>query len=155
MDTTWIVVADAGRARIFSESDASQPLQEVEDMVHSASRLRTSDQYTDRLGPTAAGQSSHSTGGALPNKQYEPQQTMEEREAELFAKDISGFLLKGHQDRKFQKIRLIAAPKFLGALRMFIDPQLKPLVTQEVNKDYTHLSGHQLREQMQSLNSKQ
>jgi hypothetical protein len=38
---------------------------------------------------------------------------------------------------------------------MFIDPQLKPLVTQEVNKDYTHLSGHQLREQMQSLNSKQ
>jgi protein required for attachment to host cells len=73
----------------------------------------------------------------------------------LFAKDISGFLLKGHQDRKFQKIRLIAAPKFLGALRMFIDPQLKPLVTQEVNKDYTHLSGHQLREQMQSLNSKE
>jgi protein required for attachment to host cells len=155
MDTTWIVVADAGRARIFSESDASQPLQEVEDMVHTAARLRTSEVNTDRIGTTAAGQSIHNTGGATPNKQYEPQQTVEEREAEMFARDVTGFLLKGHQDGKFKKITLIAEPKFLGALRMFIDPQLKPLVKQELNKDYTHLSGHQLREQMQSLNSKQ
>lgn len=155
MNTNWIVVADAGRARIFSESDPSQALQEVEDMVNTAARIRTSDQYTDRLGPTSAGKSIHNTGGALPNKQYEPPQSMAEREAESFAKDIWGFLLKGHQDGKFQKITLIAAPKFLGALRMFMDPQLKSLVAQELNKDYTHLSGHQLREQMQSLSAKE
>jgi hypothetical protein len=36
-----------------------------------------------------------------------------------------------------------------------MDPQLKSLVAQELNKDYTHLSGHQLREQMQSLSAKE
>jgi protein required for attachment to host cells len=124
-------------------------------MVHPAARLRVSEQYTDRLGPTSAGQSIHNTGGAGPNKQYEPRQSMDEHEAELFAKDVSGFLLKGLQERRFQKLTLIAAPKFLGALRTYLDPQLKPLVEQELNKDYTHFSGQQLREQLQALNPKQ
>jgi protein required for attachment to host cells len=154
MDTTWIVAADAGRARIFAETNRDQPLQEVEDMVHTAARLRTSEQYTDRLGPTSAGQSIHNTGGAAPNKQYEPPQSMAEHEAESFAKDISGFLMKGLQGGSFQKLTIIAAPKFLGALRMFLDPQLKPLIGEEINKDYTHLGAHQLREQLQTLNSK-
>jgi protein required for attachment to host cells len=154
MDTTWIVAADAGRARIFAESDPSQPLVEIEDMVNAAARMRTGEQYTDRLGPTAAGQSSHSTGGALPGKQYEPPQSLAEHEAESFAKDISGFLLKALQEKRFQKLTLIAEPKFLGALRMYMDPQLKPLVGQEINKDYAQFSGHQLREQLQAFNAR-
>jgi protein required for attachment to host cells len=154
METTWIVTADAGRARIFAESDASQPLMEIEDMVNTAARMRTSEQYTDRLGPTAAGQSSHNTGGALPNKQYEPPQSLSEREAESFAKDISGFLVKALQEKRFDKLTLIAEPKFLGALRMYLDPQLKPLINQEINKDYAQFNGHQLREQLQAHNAR-
>jgi protein required for attachment to host cells len=154
METTWIVAADEGRARIFAQSDPSQPLQEIEDMVHPAARLRAGDQYTDRLGPTAAGQSSHSTGGAAPSKQYAPPQSMDEHEAESFAREISGFLLKSMQERRFQKLTLIAAPKFLGALRTFLDPQLKSLVGQELDKDYTHFSGQQLRDQLQAFSAR-
>lgn len=154
METTWIVTADAGRARIFEESSAAQPLAEVEDMVNTATRMRTSEKYTDRLGPTSAGQSIHNTGGATPNKQYEPAQTPEERESESFAKYISGFLLKGRQEGRFQKLALIADPKFLGVLRVFLDPQLKPLVNLEINKDYTHSSPQQLREQIQAHQKK-
>jgi protein required for attachment to host cells len=154
METTWIVTADAGRARIFSESNPAQPLEEIEDMVNTATRMRTAEKYTDRLGPTSAGQSIHNTGGAAPNKQYEPPQTPEEHESESFAKDISGFLLKGQQEGRFQKLALIADPKFLGVLRMFLDPHLKPLVNLEINKDYTHSAPQQLREQIQAHKEK-
>jgi protein required for attachment to host cells len=154
MDTTWIVAADAGRARIFADTDRNRPLQEIEDMVNPAARMRTSDQLSDKMSPTAAAASVHGTGGALPSSQYQPQQTVEDREAEMFAKSICAFLLKGHQDNKFQKLELIAEPKFLGVLRAIVDPQLKPLISREINKDYSQFSGHQLREQMRALAAK-
>lgn len=110
---------------------------------------------TDKLGPRAAGKSIHNTGGATPTKQYEPQQTPDEREAELFARDIAAVLLKGQQDGHFKKLLLIAEPKFLGVLRVALDPHVKSLVTLEINKDLTHSSGHQLREQLQALKDKQ
>jgi protein required for attachment to host cells len=154
METTWIVTADAGRARIFAETDRNRPLQEIEDMVHTASRMRTSEQFSDRLGSTAAGQSMHNMGGAAPGSQYEPPQTPDEHAAELFARDICDFLLKSHQGGKFQKLELIAEPKFLGVLRAMVDPQLKSLISREINKDYSQFSGHQLREQMRAMDAK-
>ena len=48
----------------------------------------------------------------------------------------------------------MAAPAFLGALRSELDAQLKPLVTYEINKDYTHSSGQQLRDLIDAHNSK-
>jgi protein required for attachment to host cells len=154
MSTTWIVSADAGRARIFAESDPQQPLEEIEDMVSAAARLRDAEINTDRLGPTSAGQSIHNTGGATPNKQYQPAQTPEQHDAQFFAKDISAFLLKALQGQRFQKLALVAEPKFLGVLRGQLDNQLKPLVGLELNKDYSHLNAHQLREQLQAQKSK-
>jgi protein required for attachment to host cells len=154
MSTTWIVSADAGRARIFAESDPQQPLEEVEDMISPNARARVSDINTDRLGPTSAAQSIHNTGGATPNKQYQPAQTPEERDAEFFAKDICACLLKGMQEQRFQKLVLVAEPKFLGVLRGQLDNQLKPLVGLELNKDYSHMNGHQLREQLQAQKAK-
>jgi protein required for attachment to host cells len=154
MRTTWIVSADTGRARIFSESDPTKPLQEIEDMVNTAARMRTSEIYTDRLGPTAGTKSIHDTGGQVPNKQYEPPKSLDEQEAESFAKEISAYLLKAKQEGQFDKLALVAAPGFLGVLRMVLDPHLKPLVSYEINKDYTHSNGQQLREHIRALNQK-
>jgi protein required for attachment to host cells len=91
----------------------------------------------------------------LPNSQYEPQQTPDERAAESFAKEISAYLLQARQAGRFDKLALVAAPKFLGELRKNLDPQLEPLVSLEINKDYTHSSGQQLRDQMQAHIAKQ
>ena len=154
MSTTWIVSADAGRARIFAESDPQQPYEEVEDLVSPNARVRDADINTDRLGATAAGQSIHNTGGATPNKQYEPAETPEQHDAKFFAKDICGFLLKGMQEKRFGKLVLVAEPKFLGVLRGELDNQLKPLVALELNKDYSHSTGLQLKEQLQAHKAK-
>jgi protein required for attachment to host cells len=166
MPTTWIITANAGRARFFSESDPAEPLQELQDMVNNAARLRTAESETDRLGPTSAGKSSHNIGGTqgvaaahnagagAPNKQYEPNQTPVERATEMFAKDISQFLMKSHQEGLFDQIVLSASPQFLGTLRMNFDPHLMPLIKLELNKDYTHIATNQLREQLQAQQAK-
>lgn len=166
MQTTWIISANAGRARIFSESDPSKPLQEVEDMVNSAARLRTQETQTDKIGPTAATNSGHNIGGTqgvagahngavgAPNKQYQPAHTPAEHEAELFAKEIAKYLMDAHQQGRFGQLVISASPQFLGSLRSVLDPHIKPLIKLELNKDYTHVNGHELREQLHAARSK-
>lgn len=154
MTTTWIVSADAGRARIFAESDPQQPYVEIEDMVSANARARDSDINTDRVGNLAAGASVHSTGGATPGKLYQPAQTPEQHDAELFAKDLCVYLTKALQEKRFQKLELVAEPRFLGVLRGQLDAHLKDVIGFELNKDYSHFNGHQLREQMQAQKAK-
>lgn len=155
MDATWIVSANASRARIFSQTHASEPLQEINDMVNEAARLRmVENTETDKRGPTAAGKSMHNVGAATPNKAYEPPQTPDKHEAELFARDIASFLMQGHQEGRFQRLSLVVSPQFLGMLRKLLDPQLESAVNLEINKDYTHFGAGQLREQIQSHQAK-
>lgn len=150
MDDTWIVAANAGRARIFAQEKPSDPLREVNDMVSPAARLRTAETEPERIGPIAAGKSAHNTGGALPTKNYQPPQTPEEHESELFARSVCAYLLQGYQERRFARFGLVASPQFLGLLRQLLDPQLAQLSAFEINKDYTQLSPQQLKEQLQA-----
>jgi protein required for attachment to host cells len=148
MDSCWILTANAGRARIFAEPQPGGALVEVNDMVNPAVRMRTADTETDRLGPTSAGKSIHNTGGATPNKTYEPPQTPAEHDTELFARSVCGFLQQAHQDERFRTLVLTASPQFLGLLRKLLSPQLQALVSKEVNKDFTQSGPVQLREQI-------
>lgn len=150
MNATWIVSANASRARFFSQANLTEPLEEINDMVNSAARLRTVETERDKIGPTAATKSSHNVGAATPNKAYEPPQTPEEHQMELFARNVASFLLQGHQEGRFQRLCLVASPQFLGVLRKLLDPKLESVVKQEINKDYTQSSPAQLREQIQA-----
>lgn len=151
MNSAWIVAANGSRARVFSQARPNQPLEEINDLVDEAVRLRTAETERDRLSSMAAAKkSSHNVGAAAPGKSYEPQQTPAEHEMESFARSIDDFLLEGYQQRRFQQLQLVASPEFLGLLRKFLDPQLKPLVKLEINKDYTHASAIQLREHLEA-----
>jgi protein required for attachment to host cells len=166
MAITWIITANAGRARFFADTGPAEPLQELEDMINDGARLRTQESETDRLGPTAAGKSGHGIGAAqggpaqhnanagAPGSQYEPNQTPAEHETELFARDIGHYLLKAQQEGRFQHLILSASPQFLGSLRSQLDPHLKAVLKQELNKDYTQVPAHQLREQLQTAQAK-
>ena len=161
MQTTWVLSANAGRARFFCESDPSQPLEEVEDMINDAVRERVSEAInTDKLSATAASNSSKSIGAAegvglvhnaragAPTSLYQPAQTPAEHEAEKFAKDICRFLTEAHQAGRFQQLVVSASPQFLGVLRAHLDQNVKQAITFEANKDYTHCNAQQLRAQL-------
>lgn len=146
MDAAWIVSANAGRAMIFAREALNGPLKEINDMANPAVRLRTSETESDKIGPTAATKSAHNVSGATPNKTYEPRQTPEARQSELFARAISDYLRQGRNEGRFRHLILVAAPEFLGELRDQLDPNLKKAVSKEINKDYTQFSGTQLLE---------
>lgn len=151
MGTTWIVCANAGRARILESSDTDvdlRGLSEVHDMVSPGGRMQASELETDRMGPTAAGQSIHNTGGALPNKTYQPAVTPEQHEADKFARSLCSYLQQSQVEGRFQHLVLVAEPQFLGVLRKLISPQLQPLISEEYNKDYTQLSNRDLAAQL-------
>jgi protein required for attachment to host cells len=96
------------------------------------------------LGQHAASKSAHSVGAPTQPSGYEPNQTPAEHGAELFARNISRFLLHGYQDGHFQRLALIASPEFLGVLRSVLDPRLLDVVTNEINKDYTRCNSREL-----------
>lgn len=154
MNATWIVSANAGRARLFSHMHSAANLEEVEDMVNTSARLRAADLETDDIGQRSASKSKHSVGAPTQPSGYEPDQSPVERQTELFARKIADYLLKAHQEGRFQQLNLVASPEFLGVLRKLLDPQLESAVTLEINKDYTQFSPAQLLEQIKTLEAK-
>lgn len=117
-------------------------------MVNEAARLRMVDMESDKYGPTAGTKSMHNTGGSVPNKQYEPNQTPDKHQAELFARDLTKFLLDAHRDGRFDQLALVISPQFLGAVRKLLDAELESAVKLEINKDYTHFDAQQLMDQI-------
>lgn len=150
MQATWIVSANASRARFFSQEKFSDPLEEINDMVNEAERQRELDLKSDRLDPTSASKSMHSTGGATPTKLYQPAQTPEAHQAELFARDIAGYLLQAYNEGRFKQLSLVVSPQFLGMLRKLLDPRLESAVNLEIDKDYTQFSPQELLEQVKN-----
>lgn len=155
MNANWIVSANASRARFFAQMQASQDLEEINDMVNEAARLRASETESDRLGLHAAAKSSHKVGAPRTSSGYQPNQTPDAHQTELFARDVAAFLLQSHQQGKFQQLSLVASPQFLGVLRKLLDPQLASVVKLEINKDYTQLSAQQLLAQIHAQMKKE
>lgn len=147
---TWIISANAGRARFFSQDSATAPLEEVNDMANGAVRLRTSETESDDLGLRAASKSPHSVGAPRPQSGYEPPQTPAQHQTELFARDVADYLLKAYQEGRYRQLCLTASPEFLGVLRKLLDPKIVSAITVEVNKDYTQSNAIQLREYIRS-----
>jgi protein required for attachment to host cells len=143
MNTLWIVTANAGRAHFFAQPDAAS-LQEIGELFNGKSSLHTAETESDRLGQHAASKSVHSVGAPTQPSGYQPNQTPAEHSTELFAREVSNYLLKGYQDGQFKRLALVASPEFLGVLRSVLDPQLQAIVTNEINKDYTRCSTKEL-----------
>jgi protein required for attachment to host cells len=149
MHTTWVVTANAGRARIFADS-AEGEFQEIHDMVNETVRMRATALDAVPPAPGVAARSLRNAGNATPDKAFEPGQTPAEHETERFGRSIVGFLEQGRKEGRYQELALCASPHFLGILRALLGPHLGTLVRVEINKDYTHAEPAQLQEQVRA-----
>jgi protein required for attachment to host cells len=149
MHATWIVSANASRARVFAQSKSAGPLDEISDLVHEESRMRDRDLETDSpVGDHAASDSRHGAGAPTTPSTYEPKQTQKDHEVEVFARQVAEFLVKAHNEGRFDRLCLVASPEFLGMLRGLVKPKLGATVALEIDKDYTHATPQQLREEI-------
>lgn len=151
MDATWIVAANASRARVFAQATAAAAFEEIEDRVNDAARMRDVDMQTDGVGQRAASKSQHGAGAPTAPNGYEPKQTPVEHEIERFARDLAESLRKAHNEHRFRKLCIVAAPEFLGLLRKMLDSPVASNVTLEIDKDYTRLTSRELAERIASI----
>ena len=147
---TWIVAANAGRARFFSQANATAPLEEVNDMVNAATHLRTSQTESDELG-RRTGSTARSSGNTPAQASgYQPHQSPAEHQNELFSRSVAAYLLQGHREHRFKHLRLVASPEFLGLLRKQLAPALQSIVKSTLDKDYTSFAPAQLLKQLRA-----
>ena len=102
MPTTWIVTGDAARARILQVTGRNQ-LEEIESFDNPKARTSEAEVPGDA-----------------------------EHETELFAKDIDRRLDHARVRNRFDRLFLLATPKFLGLLRQNLSRETAKLVSDDI-----------------------
>lgn len=137
----WIVVADAGRARIYTYEGAGR-LQPVSDGSFENPHAH---EPTRALGTDKPGRNFESAGGA--RHAQEPRVDWHRQAETDFAKKLAGHLEQSAAAKRFDRVVVSAPPSMLGDLRTMFGPQTKQRLTGELHKDLTKipvadLAGH-------------
>lgn len=143
MQPTWILVADRARARIL-EISGGAPMAEVACFTSPESRVRGRETTTERLPRTI-----ESMGGA--RHAIEPHTTLREKTTQRFARLLGDALERAHDEHRYERLVLVAPPRFLGRLRAALNEPLRACVAEEICSDLTMLPIHALRERLPSL----
>lgn len=139
---TWVVVADAARARFFRVEEnpgahgGSQfaptgevlagTLAEIKDLSHPASRQHANEMASDEPGMGSV-PTMHGKFGM--DEKVQPK----EEEAIRFAKEVAETLR--HDVAEFDRLYVVAAPHFLGLLRPDLDKHVTAKIAAEIDKD--------------------
>jgi len=139
MGNTWVLVGDASRARLFSFEKWDHPWNLERELDHPAGRARTSDMVTDKAGRVqqSGGGTSRSPAMASPTDPTD----FEERR---FAGRLAEVVQKGLDRRAWEKLVLVAPPRFLGCLRKSMRDPVTRRVHASVGKDYTQVEAREL-----------
>jgi protein required for attachment to host cells len=146
MKTTWIIAADASRARILQVMDRDARLAEVEDFVNPSARLHERDMTTDAEprfnGHGGVGKPGTSRNGGPGNDREA--KSKGEYETEVFVRQLRDYLDKARNAHRYDRLHLVAPPKFLGQLRKELGAEVQKLVSDELPKDLSWLSTREL-----------
>lgn len=137
MQTTWIVTADASRARILQVAGRENALTEVEDLVNPQGRMHNREINSDAAGRFRGPDRPGAHASDDENRAVDHQ-------AELFAKRVGEFLDKARNERRYERLYLVAAPKFLGQLRKELGKETEKLVVDDLAKDLSWFNVREL-----------
>ena len=139
MTATWILSANRSSASLFESDWPGKSMRRIQDIPHPQGRMQNKDIDTDKPGRVfdSFGEGRHSTS---------PKQEPTEHIAQQFALELAELLNKGRLTNAYDKLVLIAEPKFLGVLRAALDKNTESLVSQTVNKELLDVKEHDLAE---------
>ena len=136
MPTTWIVAADASRARVLQVAGRKR-LVEVEDFLNPEGRLHNREINTDAKGRFAG---PDRPGG---HSSDDEERTVEHYN-ERFAKRVAEYLDRARSDQRYERLVLVAAPKVLGQLRKELGKEVEKLVVDELDKDLSWFNAREI-----------
>ena len=131
MGTTWILVADASRAQLYSHEKTGEGISLVREYQHPESRLKASEIASDRAGH----QESKGSGRGSLVERADPKKY----EAERFAIELAHALEQGRAAGIYQKSVLVAPAHFIGLLHEHLSARARALIDTNIEKDYTQL----------------
>ncbi len=140
MATTWVLVADAARARLFRAHDEQfESMQHLKTWNHAEGRLHEGDLVTGSEGAKHGGKddSQRSTG---------PQVSATDHEEDVFAKALAEQMRDGRVSHDYDQLVLVAAPRFLGKLRETLDEPTRKVVSHSLDKDYSKHPAEEISE---------
>jgi protein required for attachment to host cells len=137
-NTTWILVADGARARVYQNLGPGTGLTETRfpEMVGMHEPTRTIN--ADREGRNGMGAMVHSADPHRDQKR-------------AFARDIAQFLESQARLHAFDRLVLVAPAKALGDLRGALNGQASARVVGELAKDLTHTAARELPKLLESV----
>ncbi len=81
----------------------------------------------------------------------EPRESQRAHAAVAFAAQLAERLNKERNAKSYRELVLIAAPRFLGALRQALDAPTAAMVRGTLDKDFAGLSDHELLRRLEKL----
>ena len=139
MTTTWIIAADSSRARILQVTDRAKQLDEIDDLLNPEGRAHDRELISDAH-PRFSG---HGGNGSGPGSDRE-ELSATEHATELFAKRVGDYLDQARTAHRYDRLHLVAPPKFLGQLRKELGKEVEKLVAEELPKDLSWLSARDI-----------
>jgi protein required for attachment to host cells len=139
---TWILLADAGTARLYQTNKGISDWTVVREFSHPESRQHAAELVSDK--PGRVRQTASGARAAL-----EPHTPLKKKEVEKFARELAAALEEGLNKEAFERLILVTPPAFLGVLRELLHHSVRERITHTVEKDYLHMDAPELKERLQ------
>lgn len=136
MQRQWVVVADSSRARFFEAQGNLELLVELEDLLSPAGRMNDADLTHDAKGRF------YGKGGQVHTA--EPAMSAKIKASEQFSNAVTQHLEKACETKRYDRLILVAPPKFLGQLHRQLSHRVIQRITQELPLDISSLSAAQI-----------
>ena len=142
--TTWVVIANASRARVYVSGGQGVKLERVREYAHAQSRAKGTELLSDRPGHAASGRGARRTA-------LEPDTQVKRHEQERFAHEIALALGTALKENQFDQLVLIASAAFLGMLKSALPKGVVRVLTHTEGRDLTNVPEAELDERVRGL----
>ena len=144
MEKTWVLIANAERARCFERDATDHSLTDLSDFAHPHASLTGRADGSDLTG--AAGKGHGRTGHA--GTQFEPRTEAHTKERGSFARQLADYLNEAVAAKRCNGLVLVASSPMLGELRPCLSPAAEKLVRSSVASDLTRYHGPELKKRV-------
>lgn len=118
MSSTWVMVADGARARLFALDTGVHSVTEIGDFINPGGR--GPEQAQDRPPPMAFENTRHASGMRAGDR---------DEAATPFARELNEVLQRGRAGHHYQDLILVAPPPFLETLDAVLDKDVRACVS--------------------------
>ena len=148
--TIWVAVADEAIVRFLVWPAPGRQLAPVEELTDAAAPAHGADLRRDAYGQRA-GSATHASSPNTPHRLRSSASVTssagegeQHLEAQAFARRVAAHLDEALRQKRFDELRIAAAPRFLGLLRQALSPHVAAEVTEELNKDLVQMDARGL-----------